>query len=127
MSISKIDILEAIEKMNVVEVMDLVKLMEEKFKVSVSSINVEKPATASLKGDVDNVVEKTEFIVHMTSFGENKVSVIKAIRTITTLGLKEAKTLTESVPVNIKENISKKEADEIKKILEEAGAVVEIR
>lgn len=126
MSISKNDILDAISKMNVIEIVELVKLMEEKFNVSASSVsNIEKPKAVAAT-NVDSV-EQTEFSVLMTSFGDNKVSVIKAIRTFTTLGLKEAKTLTESVPVNVKENVSKKEADDIKKILEEAGAVVEIK
>ena len=127
MSISKNDILEAIGKMNVLEIMELIKLMEEKFNVSAANFNLEKPKVASINEN-DNVVEKTEFTVFMTWYGgDNKVSVIKAIRSITSLGLKEAKTLTESVPVNVKENVTKKEAEDVKKILEDAGAVVEIR
>ncbi|QQG46841.1 MAG: 50S ribosomal protein L7/L12 [Candidatus Azosocius agrarius] len=126
MSISKNDILEAIGKMNVLEIVDLIKLMEEKFNVSASMSFSEKPLAVS-KIDNDSVAEKTEFSVFMTSFGDNKVSVIKAIRGITTLGLKEAKTLTESVPVSVKDNVSKKEAEDLKKILEEAGASVEIK
>ena len=128
MSISKNDILDAISKMNVLEIVDLIKLMEDKFNVSSSSYgssSVEKVKIIS--NDSVDLVEKTEFTVIMTSFGDNKVSVIKAIRSITTLGLKEAKTLTESVPVNVKENVSKKEAEDIKKILEDSGAVVEIK
>lgn len=125
MSVSKNDILDAISKMNVLEIVDLVKLMEEKFNISASSANVEKPKSSV--SSVLEVPEQTEFIVVMTSFGDNKVSVIKAIRTITNLGLKEAKTLTESVPVNVKENVNKKEAEDIKKFLEESGAIVEIK
>lgn len=125
MSVSKNDILDAISKMNVLEIVDLVKLMEEKFNISASSANVEKPKSSV--SSVSEVSEQTEFTVVMTSFGDNKVSVIKAIRTITNLGLKEAKTLTESVPVNVKENVNKKEAEDIKKVLEESGAIVEIK
>ena len=102
-------------------------LDKEKFNVSAANFNLEKPKVASINEN-DNVVEKTEFTVFMTGYGgDNKVSVIKAIRSITSLGLKEAKTLTESVPVNVKENVTKKEAEDVKKILEDAGAVVEIR
>lgn len=129
MSISKNDILDAISKMNVLEIVELIKLMEDKFNVS-SSASYGPSIVEKSKGvSNDNVdaVEQSEFTVLMTGFGDNKVSVIKAIRTITTLGLKEAKTLTESVPVNVKENVSRKEAESIKKILEESGAVVEIK
>ena len=117
--------LEAIAKMTVMDIVELVAKMEEKFGVSAAAVAVAAPAGA-VAGAVA-AEEQTEFDVNMTSFGENKVGVIKAIRTITGLGLKEAKDLVESAPAIVKAAVSKAEAADIKKQLEEAGAAVEIK
>jgi large subunit ribosomal protein L7/L12 len=125
MATSQEDILEAISSMSVMEVVDLISAMEEKFGVSAAAAVAAAPAAA---GDAGGVVEEqTEFDVVMTSFGANKVSVIKAVRGITGLGLKEAKDLVEGAPSPIKEGASKDEAEDIKKQLEEAGASVEVK
>ncbi len=125
MAVSSEEILDAISNMTVVEVVDLISAMEEKFGVSAAAaVAVAAPAA----GDAGAAAaEQTEFDVVMTSFGANKVSVIKAVRSITGLGLKEAKTLVESSPSPVKEGASKDEAEEIKKQLEDAGAEVEIK
>ena len=123
MAISQKDILEAISNMTVLEVVDLIEAMEDKFNVSAASFAM--PAAAAAPAVAAE--EKTEFNVVMPSFGENKVNVIKAIRTITGLGLKEAKDLVEGVPSLVKEGISKADAEALKKQLEEAGATVEIK
>ena len=123
--LSNEDILGAIADMSVMDVVELVSAMEEKFGVSAAAV-----AAAPLAAAVDAgaaVEEKTEFNVMLTSFGEKKVAVIKAVRTITGLGLKEAKDLVESAPAAIKEGASKAEADDIQKQLEEAGASVELK
>ncbi len=125
MAVSKDDILESIANMTVMEVVDLVSAMEEKFGVSAAAAAVAVAAPAGGEGGA--AVEQTEFSVVMTSFGANKVSVIKAVRAITGLGLKEAKGLVEGVPTPIKEGIEKAEAEDIKKQLEEAGAAVEVK
>ncbi len=126
MAVSKEDILETIAGMSVMEVVDLVEAMEEKFGVSAAAAAVAVAAPAG--GDAGGAAaEQTEFDVVMTSFGDNKVSVIKAVRSITGLGLKEAKGLVESAPAPIKEGVSKDEAEEVKKQLEEAGAAVELK
>lgn len=126
MAVSKEDILETIATMSVMEVVDLIEAMEEKFGVSAAAATVAVAAPAG--GDAGGaVVEQTEFDVVMTSFGDNKVSVIKAVRSITGLGLKEAKGLVESAPTPVKEGVSKDEAEEVKKQLEEAGAAVELK
>lgn len=118
------DILNAIAEMSVMDVVELVSAMEEKFGVSAAAA----AAAPVAAGDAGAVVEeKDEFDVMMTSFGEKKVAVIKAVRGITGLGLKEAKDTVESVPVAIKEGVSKDEAEEVKKQLEEAGASVELK
>ncbi|VAW68421.1 LSU ribosomal protein L7p/L12p (P1/P2) [hydrothermal vent metagenome] len=124
MAVSKEDILETISNMSVMEVVDLIEAMEEKFGVSAAAATAVAPA-ASSEGEA--AVEKDEFDVVMTSFGENKVSVIKAVRAITSAGLKEAKTMVESCPVAVKEAASKSEAEEVQKQLEEAGASVELK
>ncbi len=124
MAVSKQDILEAISQMSVMDVVDLVKSMEEKFGVSAAAAVVAAPAAA---GEAAVVEEKTEFNVVMTSFGANKIGVIKVIREITGLGLKEAKDMVEGVPATVKEGISKDEAESIKKKLVEAGATVEVK
>ncbi|MBA5249898.1 MAG: 50S ribosomal protein L7/L12 [Gammaproteobacteria bacterium] len=118
------DILNAIADMSVMDVVELVSAMEEKFGVSAAAA----AAAVVAAGDAGAVVEeKDEFDVVMTSFGEKKVAVIKAVRSITGLGLKEAKDMVESVPVAIKEGVAKAEAEEVKKQLEEAGASVELK
>lgn len=124
MAVSKNDILETISNMSVMEVVELIEAMEEKFNVSAAAaaVAVAAPAAAAAAAE-----EQTEFNVVMTSFGANKVGVIKVIRTITGLGLKEAKDLVEGAPSTVKEGVSKDEAASIKKELEEAGASVEIK
>jgi len=125
MAVSKEDILETISGMTVMEVVDLIEAMEEKFGVSAAAAVAAAPAAAA--GGEAAAAEKDEFNVVMTSFGENKVSVIKAVRAITGLGLKEAKEMVEGTPSTIKEGAAKGEAEEIKKQLEEAGATVELK
>jgi len=122
MAISQEDILEAVSKMTVMEIVDLISAMEAKFGVSAAAVAVAAPTAAAAV-----VEEQTEFDVVMTSFGENKVAVIKTVRTITGLGLKEAKDAVEGVPTTLKEAVSKAEAEDIKKQLTEAGATVEIK
>ena len=119
------DILNAIADMSVMNVVELVSAMEEKFGVSAAAVAAAPVAVAAEASAV--VEEKTEFDVVLTSFGDKKVAVIKAVRTITGLGLKEAKDLVESAPAPIKEGISKAEADDLQKQLEEAGASVELK
>ncbi len=122
MAVSKEDILEAVSKMTVMEIVDLISAMEEKFGVSAAAVAVAAPVAAAAV-----VEEQTEFDVILTSFGENKVAVIKTVRAITGLGLKEAKDAVEGVPTTLKEAVSKAEAEDIKKQLLEAGAAVEIK
>ncbi|HEC20644.1 MAG TPA: 50S ribosomal protein L7/L12 [Gammaproteobacteria bacterium] len=126
MAVSKEDILDTIANMSVMEVVELVEAMEEKFGVSAAAaVAVAAPAAG---GDAGGAAEeKTEFDVVMTSFGDNKVAVIKAVRGITGLGLKEAKAMVEGAPAAVKEGVDKAEAEEIKKTLEEAGAQVELK
>ena len=124
MAISKDEILEAIAEMSVMEVVDLISDMEEKFGVSAAAAVAAAPAAGS--GE-EAVAEKDEFDVVMTSFGEKKIAVIKVVRSITGLGLKEAKAMTEGVPSNIKEGVNKDEAADVQKQLEEAGATVELK
>ncbi len=125
MAVSKDDILESISNMTVMEVVDLVEAMEEKFGVSAAAaVAVAAPAAGDAGAAAE---EQTEFNVMMTSFGENKVAVIKAVRGITGLGLKEAKGMVESAPAAVKEGVDKAEAEEVKKTLEEAGAQVELK
>jgi large subunit ribosomal protein L7/L12 len=126
MAVSKDDILETISNMSVMEVVDLIEAMEEKFGVSAAA-PVAAVAAPAAGGEAAAEEEKTEFDVSLTSFGSNKVPVIKVVREISGLGLKEAKDLVESAPANVKEGISKDEAEEIKKKLEEAGASVEVK
>ncbi|MGI2856312.1 50S ribosomal protein L7/L12 [Shewanella algae] len=122
MSITKDQILEAFAAMSVMEVVELIEAMEEKFGVSAAAAVV-----AGGAGEAAAAEEKTEFDVVMTSHGDNKVAVIKAVRGATGLGLKEAKAMAESAPVAVKEAVSKEEAEALKKDLEEAGAQVEIK
>ena len=125
-NITKDQVIEFISNMSVLEMSDLVKEMEEKFGVSAAAAAVAAPAAAS--GDAAAPVEeKTEFDVILTSIGEKKINVIKEVRAITGLGLKEAKEAVESAPKAIKEGVPKEESEEIKKKLEEAGASAEIK
>ena len=125
MAVSKDDILEAISNMSVMEVVELISDMEEKFGVSAAAAVAAAPAAGGDAGAAAE--EQTEFDVVMTSFGDNKISAIKAVRGLTGLGLKEAKEMVEGAPVTVKEGASKDEAEDIKKQLEEAGASVELK
>ena len=124
MAVSKDDILEAISNMSVMEVVELISDMEEKFGVSAAAPVAAAAGPAAAEAAAE---EQTEFDVVMTSFGSSKVGVIKAVRALTGLGLKEAKDAVEGVPGTIKEGASKDDAEEAKKQLEEAGATVEIK
>jgi large subunit ribosomal protein L7/L12 len=124
MALTVEDILDAVSKMTVLEVVELIEAMENKFGVSAAVAVAPAAAPGAAAAPVE---EKTEFNVVMTSFGDNKVNVIKVVRAITGLGLKEAKDLVEGVPSLIKEGVSKDESESIKKQLQEAGAVVEIK
>ena len=123
MAVSKNEILQAISDMSVMDVVDLVKMMEEKFGVSAASVAV---AAAPVAAEAQTE-EKTEFNVILAKAGDNKINVIKAIRTITGLGLKEAKDLVEAAPAPVKEGVNKAQAADIKKQLEDAGATVEVK
>jgi len=122
MAVSKEDILQAISDMSVMDVVELIKSMEEKFGVSAAAVAVAAPAAAAAAAE-----EKTEFNVILAKIGDNKINVIKAVREITGLGLKEAKDLVEGAPKAVKEGVPKATADELKKKLEDAGATVEIK
>ncbi|SQD79216.1 50S ribosomal protein L7/L12 [Moritella yayanosii] len=121
MSITKDQIIDAIAELSVMEVVELIEAMEEKFGVSAAAAVVAGAAEGAA------VEEQTEFDVILTAFGENKVKAIKAVRAATGLGLKEAKGVVESAPVAVKEGVEKTEAEELKKVLEEAGCTVEIK
>ena len=123
MAVSKEDILDAIAGMTVMEIVDLIAAMEAKFGVTAAAAVAAAPVAVAAAP----VEEKTEFDVVMTSFGEKKVEVIKVVRALTGLGLKEAKDAVEGVPSTIKEGIPKAEAEDVKKKLEDAGAKVEIK
>jgi len=126
MSIAKEDILNAIAEMSVMDVVELISMMEEKFGVSAAAAVAVAAGPAG--GDAGGAAEEqTEFDVVLKSFGDNKVGVIKVIRSVTGLGLKEAKALVEGAPAPVKEGVSKEEAEEVKKQLEEGGAEVEIK
>ena len=127
MAASKEDILNAISNMTVMEIVDLVKMMEEKFGVTAAAPVAMAAAGGAAAAAAPAAEEQTEFNVTMTSFGANKVGVIKVIREITGLGLKEAKDLVEGVPSAVKEGVSKADAAAIKKKLDDAGAVSEIK
>ena len=124
MAVSKQEMLDTIASMTVMEIVDLIAAMEEKFGVTAAAAVAAAPAAAVAAAPVE---EKTEFDVVMSSFGEKKVEVIKVVRALTGLGLKEAKDLVEGVPSMIKEGIPKAEAEDIKKKLEEAGAKVDVK
>jgi len=125
MAVSQEEILETISNMSVMDVVDLISAMEEKFGVSAAAAVAAAPAAGG--GEAAAAEEQTEFDVVMSSFGANKVAVIKVVRGITGLGLKEAKEMVESAPSTVKEAASKDEAEEVKKALEEAGASVELK
>jgi large subunit ribosomal protein L7/L12 len=122
MSITKEQILDAVAEMSVMDVVELVSMMEEKFGVSAAAA-----VAVAAAGPAEAVEEKSEFDVILKDVGANKVAVIKAVRGATGLGLKEAKDLVESAPATVKEGVSKADADELKKALEESGAVVELK
>ena len=124
MAVSREEILDAISNMSVMEVVDLVSMMEEKFGVSAAAV-----AAAPVAGGAAAEEEeaKSSFDVVLNSFGENKVAVIKAVRAVTSLGLKEAKDLVEGAPATVKEGVATEEAEEMKKQLEDAGASVELK
>ncbi|MFT5483999.1 MAG: large subunit ribosomal protein L7/L12 [Halieaceae bacterium] len=124
MALAKEDILEAIAEMSVMEVVELIEAMEEKFGVTAAAAVAAAPAAADAGAAVE---EQTEFDVVLTSIGEKKVNVIKVVRAITGLGLKEAKGMVDGAPSTVKEGATKEEAEEIKGQLEEAGAGVEIK
>jgi large subunit ribosomal protein L7/L12 len=126
MAVSKEDILETISNMTVMDVVELIEAMEEKFGVSAAAAVAAAPVAAG-GGEAAAAAEKDEFDVVLASFGDNKVAVIKAVRAITGLGLKEAKELVEGAPSPVKEGAPKAEAEDLKKQLEEAGAKVELK
>ena len=126
MALSNAELIEALEQKPLIEIVGLVKEMEEKWGVSAAAVAMSSgpmPGAA----ETEAAEEQTEFDVVMSSFGAQKVGVIKVVRALTGLGLKEAKDLVEGVPANIKEGISKDEAEDVKKQLEEAGATVEVK
>lgn len=125
MALSKDDILNAIAEMSVMDVVELVSAMEEKFGVSAAAAVAAAPAAAG--GEAAAVEEQDEFEVVLAGAGEKKVNVIKVVRALTGLGLKEAKALVDEAPSSLKEGVSKDEAEDIKKQLEEAGATVELK
>ena len=125
MAVTKEEILDAISQMSVMDVVELIKSMEDKFGVSAAAVAVAAPAAAADAGAAQE--EKTEFSVILAKVGDSKINVIKAVREVTGLGLKEAKDLVESAPKAVKETLPKAQADEIKKKLEDAGATVEIK
>jgi len=124
--VTKEDVIEFIANMSVLDLSELVKEMEEKFGVSAAA---PVAVAAAVPGDTGGatVEEKTEFDVILTTFGDKKINVIKVVREVTSLGLKEAKELVESAPTNVKEGVNKEEAEEIKKKFEDAGAQMEIK
>ena len=126
MAISKKDILEGISGMSVLDLSELIKEMEEKFGVSAAAVAA-APAAAGGGGDAAAVEEKTEFDLHLTAIGDNKVNTIKAVREITGLGLKEAKDIVDDAPKVVKETLDKASAEEALKKLTEAGATGELK
>jgi large subunit ribosomal protein L7/L12 len=124
-TLTKEQVLDAVSAMSVMDVVELIELMEEKFNVTAAAPAMAMAAAPA--GDAAAAEEQTEFDVMLTSFGANKVAVIKVVRAITGLGLKEAKDLVESAPGALKEAVSKSEADDVKKQVEEAGGTIEIK
>jgi len=127
MSVAKAEILDAISNMSVLELSQLIKDLEDKFGVSAAAATVAAAASAGGGGAAAAVEEQTEFTVVLTGFGENKVNVIKAVREVTSLGLKEAKDLVDGAPKPVKEGVSKADAEAILKKLIDAGAKAEIK
>ena len=127
MALSNEEILDAISEMSVMDVVQLVEAMEEKFGVSAAAAVAAAPAAAAGAGEAAAAEEKDEFDVVLSGAGDKKVNVIKAVRAITGLGLKEAKEMVDSAPSTVKEAANKDEAEEAKKQLEEAGATVELK
>ncbi|MBT5166170.1 MAG: 50S ribosomal protein L7/L12 [Nitrosomonadales bacterium] len=127
MAISKEDILEAVSSMSVLDLSELIKEMEEKFGVSAAAAAVAAPAAAAGGGEAAGGEEKSEFDLHLTGIGDNKVNVIKAVREITGLGLKEAKDIVDAAPKVVKEALAKADADEAMKKLTDAGATAELK
>ena len=122
MALTNEQILDAVAELKVIELVDLIKAFEERFNVSAAAV-----AVAAAPGAAAAAEEQTEFNVELTSFGANKVAVIKAVREATGLGLKEAKDMVEGAPAGLKEGVSKEEGEELKKKLEEAGATVTLK
>ena len=127
MSVSKEDILNAVAEMSVMDVVELVEAMEEKFGVSAAAAVAAAPVAGAGGPDAGGAEEKDEFEVVLTSAGEKKVNTIKVVRSLTGLGLKEAKALVDEAPSSLKEGVSKDDAEDMKKQLEEAGASVELK
>ncbi len=127
MALSNEELIEALSAKPVMEVVELVKALEDKWGVSAAAPVAVAAAGGAAAPDADAAEEKTEFDVVMSSFGENKVAVIKVVRSVTGLGLKEAKDLVEGAPSNVKEGVPKDEAEDVKKQLEEAGAKVDVK
>ena len=127
MALSNAEIIEALEQKPLIEVVDLVKEMEEKWGVSAAVAAVAAAPAGGAAGGAEAAEEKTEFDVVMSSFGAQKVAVIKAVRAITGLGLKEAKELVDGAPKAVKEGVEKAEAEDVKKQIEEAGGTVELK
>ncbi len=125
MAVAAADLIKQIDEMTVLELNSLVKELEEHYGVSAAAAAV--PMAGGGAGEAEEAEEKTEFDVHLTSFGAKKIAVIKVVREVTSLGLKEAKDLVESAPVAVKEAVSKDEADEVKSKLEEAGGQAEVK
>ena len=127
MAINREDVMGWIEKSSILEINELVKELEEKFGISAAAAAPMAVMAGPAGAAAEEAEEKTEFDVVMTSFGDKKINVIKAVREVTSLGLKEAKDLVEGVPKAIKEAVTKAEADELKKKFEEVGATIEIK
>ena len=127
MALSNEELIEELSSKPIMEVVELVKALEEKWGVSAAAPVAVAAAGGAAGGEAAAAEEQTEFDVVMTSFGSNKVSVIKVVRALTGLGLKEAKDLVEGAPASVKEGVSKDEAEDVKKQLEEAGASVEVK
>ncbi len=126
--ISKADVVNYLENASMIEISELIKEIEEKFDIQAAPAQVAVAAAPGAAGGADApaAAEKTDFNIVLKEVGENKIQVIKAVREVTSLGLKEAKELVESAPKSIKEGVAKEEAEEVKKKLEEAGATIEL-
>lgn len=126
--IKKADVVNYLEKASMIEISELIKEIEEKFDIQAAPAQVAAAAPGAAVGaeDAASSAEKTDFNVVLKEVGENKIQVIKAVRAVTSLGLKEAKELVESAPKNVKEGVPKEEAEEVKKKLEESGATIEL-